>query len=86
MSLGATSELHNRSSLTRRRITLHTPTQSIFILGFPCKTSQYEEHAPKRDSKTTLTQPNDICYHVDPLRATRSRSTTTFAIHPLRYV
>jgi hypothetical protein len=32
---------------------------TIFILGFQYKTFQYEEHATKRNSKTTLTQPND---------------------------
>ncbi|KAF9512891.1 hypothetical protein BS47DRAFT_1344836 [Hydnum rufescens UP504] len=32
---------------------------TIFILGFPCMTSRYEERAPKRGSKTTLAQPND---------------------------
>ncbi|KAF9511423.1 hypothetical protein BS47DRAFT_1346732, partial [Hydnum rufescens UP504] len=32
---------------------------TIFVLGFPCKTSRYEERAPKRDSKIALTQPND---------------------------
>jgi hypothetical protein len=32
---------------------------TIFIFGFPCKTSRYEERTPKRDLKTTLTQPND---------------------------
>lgn len=36
---------------------------TIFILGLPCKTSRYEERAPKGTPKLTLTQPNNPLLH-----------------------
>ncbi|KAF9504684.1 hypothetical protein BS47DRAFT_1354910 [Hydnum rufescens UP504] len=34
-------------------------THTIFVLGEPCKTSRYEERAPKRDPKSASTQYNN---------------------------